>query len=194
MKQVKCVAPLQVVRRESISDDPRERREEGLSVMEIVIIALVGLILLAAVLIVYHRFQRDNEVSTGISDLTSSISSIEAQFQGQSSYGTSGTSLNTLAINAKLVPSSMVVNGSLQDPWGGAVTIAAATQGFTIEYQNLPQSACEALGKLQMGGLLSTTINGSTLAGGQNPPANNPVAVDGACTTGNNNTITWNVD
>ncbi len=150
MKQVKWVAPLQVVRRKLISDDPRERREEGLSVMEIVIIALVGLILLAAVLIVYHRFQRDNEVSTGISDLTSSIASIESQFQGQSSYGTSGTSLNSLAMDAKLVPNSMIVDGAIQDPWGGAV--------------------------------------------GQNPPANNPVAVDGACTTGNNNTITWNVD
>lgn len=180
--------------RHAISEDRRERREEGLSVMEIVIIALVGLILLAAVLIVYHRFQRDNEVSTGITDLTSGISSIQSQFNGQSSYGASGTSLNQLAINAKLVPSSMDVNDTLQDPWGGAVAIAAAAQGFTIEYAGLPQSACEGLGKLQMGGLLSTTINGTSLPGGQNPPANNPVNVDGACTSGNGNTIIWNVD
>jgi len=177
-----------------ISRDPKKRREQGLSVLEIVIIALVGLILLAAVLVVYHRFQRDNEVSDGISDLTSTISSIESQFQGQPSYGASGTSLNSLAIDAKLVPSTMIVNGNLQDPWGGAVSIAAASQGFTITYNGLPQSACEALGKLQIGGLLSVTINGTAIPGGQNPPANNPVAVDGACTSGNGNTIAWNVN
>jgi hypothetical protein len=193
MRNVKWVSPFNVVHR-GLSDDPRERGEQGLSIMETVIIALVGLVLLAAVLIVYHRFQRDNEVSNGISDLSSTIASIQTQFQGLSSYGASGTSLNSLAINAKLVPSDMDVNGALQDAWGGAVTIAAATQGFTIEYASLPRSACDALGKLQMGGLLSTTINGTALPGGQNPPDNNPVNVDGACTTGNANTIIWNVD
>jgi Tfp pilus assembly protein PilE len=180
--------------RRGISKDRRERDEQGMSVMEIIIIALVGLVLMAAVLIVYHRFQRDNEVSNGISDLSSTIASIQTQFQGQSSYGSSGTSLNALAINAKLVPSDMDVSGALQDPWGGAVTIAAATQGFTVAYAGLSQSACNSLGKLQMGGLLSTTINGTALPGGQNPPDNNPVNVDGACTTGNANTIIWNLD
>lgn len=177
-----------------VSKDSSERSEQGLSVMEIIIIVLVGLVLLAAVLVIFHRFQRDNEVSQGITDLTSAISSVQTEFQGQSSYGTSGTSLNNLAINAKLVPSEMDVSGSLQDPWGGAVTIAAAAQGFTIQYAGLPRSACEALGKLQMGGLLSTTVNSTTLPGGQNPPANNPVAVDGACAAGNSNTVTWNLD
>ncbi|MHB8226325.1 type 4 pilus major pilin [Acidithiobacillus sp.] len=180
--------------RRGISENRRERNEQGLSVMEIIIIVLVGLGLMVAVLLVFHRFQRDNEVSQGISDLSSSIASIQSQFNGQSSYGASGTSLNALAMDAKLVPSEMIVNGAIQNPWGGAVTIAAATQGFTIAYAGLSQSACNLLGKLQMGGLLSTTINGTVLPGGQNPPANNPVNVDGACTTGTANTITWNLD
>lgn len=171
-----------------------KKREEGLSAIEIVLIVLAGLILLAGALVVYHRFTRDNEVSDGVRDLMTIVSGTQAQYQGQAGFGTG--SINSLLIDSKIVPSSMAVqggtNGTITDPWGGAVTVTGVTTEFTVNYLNIPESACNAMGKLQIGGMQSVQINGTTLTplsmGGN---TNTPASVDTACKTNTPASITW---
>lgn len=165
--------------------------EAGLSSVEIVLVVLAGLILLVAAIVVYQKFQKDNELSDALSGLQLLTAGIEQEYQGQSAY----TGLSpTMVINAHLAPSSFVSGASLQNPWGGAgsVTVAAAAQGYTITFSNVPQYGCEALGKQNMGNLLSVTINGTALTPNTATPPS-PQYVDSAC-TGGNNTLVWNIN
>jgi Tfp pilus assembly protein PilE len=165
--------------------------EAGLSSVEIVLVVLAGLILLAAAIVVYQKFQKDNELSDALSGLQLLTAGIEQEYQGQSAY----TGLTpSLVINAHLAPSSFVSGTSLQNPWGGAgsVLVAPATQGYTITFNAVPQYGCEALGKQNMGNLLSVTINGTALTPNTGTPPD-PANVDGACTSGTN-TLVWNIN
>lgn len=175
-----------------------KKREEGLSAIEIVLIVLAGLILLAGALVVYHRFTRDNEVSDGVRDLMTIVSGTQTQYQGQAGFA--GVD-NQLIIDSKIAPSSMAIQGTgtIADPWGGTVTVSPASvngatdSGFSVEYTAVPKAACNAMGKLQVGGMQSVSINGGTAllplsmaSTGTNTPTN----VDGGCTS-NTNTLTW---
>jgi len=165
--------------------------EAGLSAVEIVLVVLAGLILLAAAIVVYQKFQRDNELSDALSGLQLLVSGIEQEYQGQSSY----TGLDSqLVIDAHLAPSSFVSGTQLQNPWGGpgSVTVGPAAQGYDITFSGVPQYGCEALGKQNIGNLLSVTINGTTLTPNTGTPPD-PANVDGACTSGNN-TLVWNIN
>lgn len=165
--------------------------EAGLSAVEIVLVVLAGLILLAAAIVVYQKFQKDNELSDALSGLQQLTAGIEEEYQGQSTY----TGLSSqLVIDAHLAPSSFVRGTELQDPWGGAgsVTVAPATQGYDITFSDVPQYGCEALGKQNMGNLLSVTIGSTTLTPNSSTPPD-PANVDGACTSGNN-TLLWNIN
>ena len=170
-----------------------KKREEGLSAIEIVLIVLAGLILLAGALVVYHRFTRDNEVSDGVRDLMSIVSGTQAQYQGQAGF----TGIDSqLLIDSKIVPSSMAIQGSstITDPWGGAVTVGVGTSvsTFNVTYASVPQSACNAMGKLQIGGMQSVSINNTALfpLSMSSSGTNTPSAVDSLCKSGNN-TLEW---
>ena len=165
--------------------------EAGLSSVEIVLVVLAGLILLAAAIVVYQKFQKDNELSGALSGLQMLTAGIEQEYQGQSTY----TGLTpALVIDAHLAPSSFVSGTSLQNPWAGAgsVTVATAAQGYDITFSGVPQYGCEALGKQNMGNLLSVTINGTALTPNTATPPS-PQYVDSACTSGNN-TLVWNIN
>jgi Tfp pilus assembly protein PilE len=167
--------------------------EAGLSAVEIVLVVLAGLILLAAAIVVYQKFQKDNELSDALSGLQQITAGIEEEYQGQSSY--SGLTPQLL-INAHLVPGSFIdsQNNTLQNPWGGSgsVNVGPATQGYDITFSDVPQYGCEALGKQNMGNLLSVTINGTTLTPNTGTPPS-PANVDGACISGKNKLV-WNIN
>lgn len=176
-----------------------KKREEGLSAIEIVLIVLAGLILLAGALVVYHRFTRDNEVSDGVRDLMTIVSGTQTQYQGQAGF--TGVDAQLL-IDSKIVPSSMAIQGgtTITDPWGGTVTVQPATvggaadAGFSVTYGSVPQSACNAMGKLQIGGMQSVSINGGTgllPLSMSNTGTNTPAAVDSVCKAGSTNTLDW---
>jgi Tfp pilus assembly protein PilE len=164
--------------------------EAGLSAVEIVLVVLAGLILLAAAIVVYQKFQKDNELSDALSGLQQLTAGIEEEYQGQSSY----TGLDSqIIIDARLAPDSFVNGSSLVDPWGGSVDVAPASQGYTITFTNVPKYACEALGKQNMGNLLSVTINGTPLTpntGTSPTPAN----VDTACVLQDPANLVWNIN
>lgn len=165
--------------------------EAGLSAVEIVLVVLAGLILLAAAIVVYQKFQKDNELSDALSGLQQLTAGIEEEYNGQSDY----TGLTSqLVIDAHLAPSSFISGTQLQNPWGGAgsVTVAPATQGYTITFTKVPMYGCEALGKQDMGNLLSVTINGSQVAAAPSLPT--PALVDTACASANPATIVWNIN
>jgi Tfp pilus assembly protein PilE len=165
--------------------------EAGLSAVEIVLVVLAGLILLTAAIVIYQKFQRDNELSDALAGLQQLTAGIEEEYQGQSSY----TGLTpSLVIHAHLAPQSFVSGTSLENPWSGAgsVNVAPATQGYDITFTGVPQYACAALGKQNLGNLLSVTINGTTLTPNTSTPPT-PANVDSACTNGSN-TLVWNIN
>jgi hypothetical protein len=174
------------------------KKEEGLSAIEIVLIVLAGLILLAGALVVYHRFTRDNEVSDGVRDLMTIVSGTQAQYQGQAGF--SGID-NALLVDSKVAPSSMDIQGTstINDPWGGPVNVAPATvngaadSGFSVTYTKVPESACNAMGKLQIGGMQSVTINNGSLLplSMATSGTNTPSAVDSDCKTTTPATLMW---
>ena len=54
--------------------------EAGLSSVEIVLVVLAGLILLAAAIVVYQKFQKDNELSDALSGLQLLTAGIEQEY------------------------------------------------------------------------------------------------------------------
>lgn len=159
--------------------------EEGLSAIEIVLIALAGLILIGGALYYFTVFRADNDMNDALSDVSTVAGNVQSWYSGQG--GNFAGLSNTAGISANVFPQSMVNGANVTDPWGGAVTLQAdASQGFDVIFANVPADACNHLGTERLGSLLSVTINGTNMT----PPNNTPAAVAGACTAGGN-TIQW---
>jgi len=162
-------------------------RQEGLTMIETLIALVIGLLVIGVVFIIFNQVQGSQNVSTAKQNIGTLRSGVDGLFQNQKDY----TNLtDTVAINAKIPPSSMVTTGgALKDVWGGAVTLQADTVNgnsaqFDIVYNGLPQSACMKLGQFSRGSWAAATINGTAVTGTVSDASSN-------CASGSGNTITY---
>jgi hypothetical protein len=103
------------------------------------LVALLGVV--AVVAILYSVFG-SNKTQNAISDMTQMQTNIQGLYNNQSNF----TSLtNTVAINGKLAPDTMISGTSLVNPWGGTVTVAVNSGNaarFDVTHTQVPRDAC----------------------------------------------------
>jgi hypothetical protein len=137
--------------------------------------ALVTIIGIVALIALYNNVTSSNRSSQALTDLTSMVGSIQATYISHPSF----TSLSpTVVVNAKLAPTTMISSGALVNPWGGTVTVGAATNTslFTVTEPSVPNDACVKMAT-SISNLGALAINGTSVT----LPAD-PSVVAGACT------------
>lgn len=103
--------------------------------------ALVTIIGIVALIALYNNVTSSNKSSQAITDLTSMVGSIQATYNSHPSF----TNLSaTVVVNGNLAPATMISGTALINPWGGNVTVAAATNAnfFTVTESGLPSDGC----------------------------------------------------
>ncbi len=125
---------------------------------------------LILVLAVGHSIYVSMDSQNAVSQLTSLASGVNDVFSSQPDFtGLSCSSGSSCSILGSSVPSSLMSGTSLgDDPWGGAITITAvnlptggSNSGFTIEYDDVPTTACEKVGD-DLTGYVELTIGSTT--------------------------------
>ena len=139
---------------------------------------IVGVVLAVAVFAMYGSTKSSATQSEGASEVAQVVTGVENLYAGQGNY--TGLSVAS-AIKGGAIPSNMAPAGAAaaSDTWGGNVVLAAAGNGFTVEFDGVPDADCVHLAQAytadDLGGV---SVNGTALA--------LPVTVAGAeadCTT-----------
>jgi outer membrane murein-binding lipoprotein Lpp len=143
---------------------------------------LLGLLAIVAVVVVLYEALSSNKVSTASAEVTTLQSNIAQLYGGQASMASLS---NSVVVQAKAAPNSMVSGTTLLDPWSGPVTVQPdANPGqFDIILTQLPQSACNKLATA-VSSYKQITINGSA----DTSPAD-PGTIATQCTSGSNNQL-----
>lgn len=158
---------------------------------------LVVLILVAVTIFGVHEYDlttANQKASDAVSETAMIISGTERMAAGNPNY----TGLTTaIAIQNGVFPENMAVQGSTAalDGWGGDVHDDAATTGFTVTFDGVPESACATLATGYAGkDLLSVSINGTVLS----PPFTAIQASQDCTQTGSGvsggNTVAFNIE
>ena len=122
----------------------RNKRRTGLTMVEVAIAIVIGLIVLAGLGYLVYKSESGNKQTALTEQLNVMAQGIRTTYHGQSSF--TGLS-NTVAINAGDVPTTLITSkssGTLTNPWNGTVTIApdSTTTEFDITYTQVPQDIC----------------------------------------------------
>ena len=182
--------------------------------MNPLIAALLFLGVVAIGVIAYFVTYNSASSSATAQEATQSIQQIFSVMSQQFSTNPNTTGLSaTTAANAGVFPTNWLTGSpgaytAVNDPWGGAVTLAAGTvtTQYVLTLPNVPASVCTQLAAFYTPNTVSVTVTGGTggtftnpsySAGGGGggaaaaswPP--NPAAVQAACSGASNFQIQW---
>ena len=119
-------------------------RQRGFTLVEALVVMIVGIVILAAAAAGMGKLFRTSEVSTEISNITQ----ITANLRNiRTSHGFKGID-NKLLVKLKAIPADMsqTADGVITNSWGGDVKITPRyDSGFMIEYNKVPAEACMQL-------------------------------------------------
>jgi len=164
------------------------RHAAGFTLIETAIAIVIGLVIIGGVLGLVNGTFSKSDVSNEVTNVNGIFTSARA-LKSSAGYGAAGSDLTATLINTKEIPLNMsVVGTTVQNSWGGAVTVASTGSGFTINYAAVPTDACVGLAtRIAGSGAMETTINGGTLITGSVDQA----TANSQCSAGAANTITW---
>jgi len=115
-------------------------RQYGATLLEsIAFLGIAAIVILSAVSLLTGAFStaQSNRASQEVVAIRTAVRKL---YMGQG-YGTAG--LNAALIGAKAFPSGLsTVGATVNNGFGGTVTVTGATTQFTIRYTNVPQDAC----------------------------------------------------
>lgn len=121
--------------------------KKGFSLIEILLVVGFIAAAVAVVFIAYPKLQSSARANTEVQNTATISGGVKTLYASQSSYvGLSTAQL----ISARVVPDNMVNGTTLNNQFGGAVTITPTSIGaaaglnnaFTVEYSNVPSEDC----------------------------------------------------
>jgi type II secretory pathway pseudopilin PulG len=185
------------------------RRRKGATLFEVLLVLLAIAGIIAAATLVFSQTGSRQKLNDAQTQLNTLISGTRQYFAG---FGTYASLNNGVAVNAGLVPRSMIPQPpaaggtapagiALRNPWSGAVTLAAAgvitpNDAFSITFAGLPNDICRNLLTINTsaapGAIARIEANGTAVFTEVGTPltASN---VNAACTSSNNNSIVWTI-
>ncbi|KAF1702978.1 type 4 pilus major pilin [Pseudoxanthomonas kaohsiungensis] len=164
------------------------RKQAGLTLIELSIGIVIGLVILAVAVGAISSTMSKSDINSDAQGLSGIIAGTKT-LRTNGSYGATGTNLVPSLIALKAVPSSVTVSGTtLQNQWGGSLTVVSTGNGYTVTTSAIPQDACiEHAIKLSKT-MLSTSINAGADIGGAVTAAQ---ATTGCNASGNANSIAF---
>lgn len=144
----------------------RLRRQRGISLLELIAgLAIIAIIIIGALSLVSQAdaSAKSAELLRGLAGVRANVIGIH---KGQSSFGATGTVLNTTLIRARAVPDNWTTPGSatsIRHSYGGAVTVTSRDTTFDVSLATVPVEACIRLISEQAGtSWLNVRVNGGT--------------------------------
>jgi hypothetical protein len=145
---------------------------------------LLGILAIAAVVVVYFEANASGSASTEVSNITY-LDSHAAQLYASSSNTTTLT--DKTLVNAAAVPSNMVSGTNIVNTWGGAVTVTGDAAGdIIIKDAAMPASACT---KIVTGVQSYATVAINAVAAAAGPL--DPGTASASCATATPATVTF---
>ena len=119
-------------------------RKRGVTLIEAVLYISIALALIVGGLVFFQQASLAQRTNSAVRNISAIASETRGLYQAQSNF--SGFTHAAL-INAGAVPSSIVNGNALQNEWGGPIVggTNAATDAFTVTYENVPTAACVRL-------------------------------------------------
>lgn len=172
------------------------QKESGFSLLELLLVVGVGALLLLAGIGTYQLVTSGSTSNEAIRLIATVKQQTQRAFQGQQTYGATGTNLVPTLIAMQAFPSGVVnpAGTAAIDPWGGTMTIASAGAGganFAISFPTVPTSAC-----IQIGTAFTENDTDfvSLVVGGTTFNVGNPITTANlttACSGAANVAMTW---
>lgn len=185
------------------------RRRKGATLFEVLLVLLAIAGIIAAATLVFSQTGSRQKLNDAQTQLSTLISGIRQYFAGFGSYANIS---NGVAVNAGIVPRSMIPNPPpagtsapdnilLRNPWSGAVTIEPVSintdnDAFRITFAGLPNDICRNLLTINTsaapGAIATITANGTVIFS-EGSTQLTASGVNQACSSSNANTIAWTV-
>jgi prepilin-type N-terminal cleavage/methylation domain-containing protein len=165
----------------------RSKRQAGFTLIEALVVMMVGVVVLAGAAAGIGKLFRSSEISAEASNITQMAASLRSMKNGSAGY----TGLtNAVAVSYRAIPANMAqaADGTITNSWGGGVTITAGSsnQSFSIAYANVPAEACQQLAlRLRAAGWTSMSIGTAAING-----ASTLAEIQAACVS-ETNTLTF---
>lgn len=173
----------------------RKANSAGFSLIELLLV--IGFIAGALVLafVTYPKVQATNRANVESQHITILSGGIKNLYSTAQNFQTLS---NNVLLNAKIVPDDLQVSaGTINNIWGGAITVLPATNPLTYEitYTSVPSSECSKLATSVAANFLKLVINTSsplfdrTTSGGN--VSIDPAAAATSCNSSSANTMVF---
>ncbi len=118
---------------------------KGFSLLELLLVVAVGAVLLLAGLAVYRNVTNNTNVNEATRLLNIIKQETQRLYQGEGEYGSG--SLNSILINAEVIPASSLNGSEIRHAFNATVTVTGTDDTFTVLFNDVPQSACLSMGQ-----------------------------------------------
>lgn len=166
-------------------------KQRGVTLMELIAsLAVMSVIVVGAVAL--YGSASSSEMSTTMSkDLNAIQAATKQIFNGQGTYGASGTNLNNILVTAKKIPTTISVDttttpNTLTHRNNGTINVESTGTSFKIAMTSIPVDVCIPL---MTNASSWTSIQAGTAAARTSFPIP-PSTADADCQTGTNMTFT----
>jgi type II secretory pathway pseudopilin PulG len=139
----------------------------GVTLLEVIAyLGVAGMIIVGSVSMLTKAFS-SSEVATAQQQIEAIHTSVKKLFGASATYGTADMTTNL--VQAQALPTTLRIGGTataptVQNKWGGGVTVTGANNQFTLQYASVPRDACiEIITSLPINHWASATV-GSNVA------------------------------
>ena len=133
---------------------PCHRRQSGFTLIETLVVTIVGIVILAAAATGVGKLYSSSEISTEAENIAQMFANLKNLKNGHNGYA---ELRNVTALEYKVVPPNMKVeqyqdgdrkSAVIHNSWGGLVVIypeGANKEAFRIQYSDVPSEPCQQL-------------------------------------------------
>lgn len=165
------------------------KKQAGITLMEVIGSLLVIGLVVSGALSLFGSADSSQKGNQMLADINAIRSAVKGMYSGQGGYG--ATSLNSVLISAKKIPSSMTTSGTtITHSMNGTLTVTGATALFNIAITNVPTDVCVQLVSNSTAGWTSIQV-GSASAFTTFPVSPATAAGASYCAASNANTLTF---
>ena len=166
-------------------------RKRGMTLIEAVLYIVIALAVMIGGIIFFQQASLSARINDSVRTVVSLQSEVRGLHQSAANFGTADITPALIASGA--VPAKLVNGTTLNNEFGGTITVTGAGSTFTVAYTNVPGEACVRLAPFSANGqgvagvgIESVTIGGA--AATSLTPAEAAAACGGADFGG---TVSW---